>query len=142
MAAKCRSARGTNENIECATCPLIVEWLEQEADKMSKTKKKMITCVKCGKVAPHTGRGMCGRCYNFDLKQRKAGTKPEAEKLLAAVESTPATAPTKPVSYSFECEQRPESPHNNILFCRINELEKENAQLRQWVDRLTKAVAA
>lgn len=69
-AAVVKIQRGLSESEKCATCPAIIEYLEEnEMNSKDSTNKNEIKCKVCGRAGLKiAARGMCGKCYNFTRK--------------------------------------------------------------------------
>jgi hypothetical protein len=153
-AGKQKILRGMSEREKCATCPQIIEYLEEIKMTANKDSKKTI-CVACGREGLKiAARGMCKKCYYQAIKSGdkvrnrteaptdKPGVKPTVtDSKDAKADTKTAEAEAKPPETKVIFINSP-STADSALFIRITELEKECERLRLWVDRLTKAVAA
>lgn len=157
-AGKQRVLRGMSESDKCATCPQIIEYLEEikmTANKDSQTTK----CVTCGREGLKiAARGMCKKCYYQAIKSGdKVRNRTETpadnpgEKPARPETKTPKTE-TKPVGVETGALKRPSASPvytNDTMIVQfssvmakltVQHLQEENAALNAMVDRLLAVV--
>ena len=159
-AAVVKIQRGLSESEKCATCPAIIEYLEES--KMTENEDSKTTkCVVCGREGLKiAARGMCKKCYYQAIQSGdkvRNRTRPAVDnpnvKAARPETKTPETE-TQPSNSATNLTQNPSNPYpfSGAVFANpeyIAALERENKNLRlinttlfDLVDQLRKGAAA
>ncbi len=144
-AAVVKIERGLSESEKCATCPAIIEYLEEnKMNSKDSANKNEIKCKVCGRAGLKiAARGMCGKCYGTARKQETAhqATSPET------TEKRGPEGPEIPPVTGVIANTIPAQIVANQGY--VATIERENANLRQinatlfnLVDQLRRGIAA